>query len=119
MRMLPSSCQRQPRVSTRRSRPAPRALQRRPLVLEQLEDRLAPATFRWDGGGGADTSWHNAANWDHPSNAVLPGASDDAIIDAAFAGVTITANSNVTIHSLTSAASLQIGGGTFSIAADS
>src|SRR5262249_61970886 len=30
--------------------------------LEQLEDRLAPATFQWSGAG-ANSNWSTGANW--------------------------------------------------------
>jgi RHS repeat-associated protein len=86
------------------------------LVLELLEDRLVPAVL-WDGGPtGTGTSWHDAVNWQGDA---LPAAQDDAEIGGAFSGITITSSADVTIKSLTSAAALQITGGTFSIAAAS
>lgn len=53
-----------------RSRMMPRVQQVRKLInrgrtrlaLEELEQRLAPATYVWDGGGG-DGSWRNPLNW--------------------------------------------------------
>ncbi len=85
------------------------------LLLEPLEDRLAPATILWDGGAGS-FNWHDPLNW---SADTVPGADDDVEIASDFAGITIRSNSNVTIHSLTSAASLQVTDGTFSVAATS
>src|SRR5262245_16517107 len=47
--------------------PQPRkALKKAPqkLLLERLEDRLAPADATWTGGAGAaNPQWSNAANW--------------------------------------------------------
>src|SRR5262245_5765675 len=85
---------------------------------ERLEDRLAPAVFNWDGGAsGTGSDWHVAANWVGDS---LPGAADDAIIGAAFSGVTIKASSGVSVHSVTSAARIRLDGvGTFAVAAAS
>src|SRR5262249_49360527 len=34
----------------------------RRVRLEQLEDRLAPATFQWSGAG-ANSNWSTGANW--------------------------------------------------------
>jgi RHS repeat-associated protein len=90
-------------------------LHRLPLRLEQLEDRTAPAVVPWSGGGG-DTNWTNPLNW--LGNA-QPGSADDAVIGAAFGGITVTVGSNVTIHSVTSSAAVAINTGTFSIAAAS
>src|SRR4051812_46116167 len=46
-------------------RPQSRAARRNHrLDLESLEDRLAPASFIWTGGGGAaNPNWSNPANW--------------------------------------------------------
>jgi hypothetical protein len=88
----------------------------RPELL-RLEDRLAPAVVVWNGGPhGIGTSWNDSSNW--VGNQV-PGHADDAVIDANFAGVTIVASHDVTVHSVTSEAALEIAGGTFSIATDS
>src|SRR5262245_12286561 len=66
---------RSPRRGTRK---APRlGLPFRPR-LEALEERLAPAVSTWDGGGG-DSNWTTAANWDGD---VAPAAGDDLV----FAG---------------------------------
>ena len=85
--------------------------------LETLENRLVLATILWDGGpAGTGTTWNTAANW---VGDVLPGAADDAVIGSAFSAVTITSPGNVSIHGVTSAATLQITGGSFSVAAAS
>ncbi|HXG10201.1 MAG TPA: cohesin domain-containing protein [Gemmataceae bacterium] len=109
--MLPSALQ---RLVNRLSRPARRRLRGRPPyrpTFDRLEDRLAPAVINWDGGGDG-TTWTQAANW---AGDVLPGASDDAVIGSAFAGVTVSVPSNTTVRSVTSAAPLRITGGTFTI----
>ena len=83
--------------------------------LELLETRLSPAVVLWDGGAMATgTSWNNPVNW---VGDVLPGPADDAQIGSAFNGVTITSSSNVTIHSLTTAAAIQVTTGTFALGA--
>src|SRR4051794_15992844 len=53
---------------------------RLPLSVEVLPDRTLLSTVSWDGGGG-DFLWNNSLNWDTDA---LPGASDDAVIGAAF-----------------------------------
>ena len=89
----------------------------RRLQVERLEDRLALAAIAWDGGpAGSGTLWHDPVNWVGDS---LPGPLDDATIGAAFSGVTIVANQDVTAGSLSSAAPIQISGGTISIASAS
>ena len=86
-------------------------------VLEPLEDRLALAVILWDGGPhGMGHDWNDPANW---VGGHLPGPDDDAQIGAEFAGTTIVSAYDVNINSLTSAASIAISHGTFSLAADS
>lgn len=76
----------------------PRALARRrrlsrwrELNVEALENRLAPATFRWDGGG-SDNLWMTNLNWEGD---VAPTPADDTIIEfPAGAGVGNKANIN-------------------------
>jgi RHS repeat-associated protein len=83
--------------------------------LESLEDRLAPAVINWDGGpGGTGTNWNDPVNW---VGDVLPGVADDIVIGSAFAGITLTTSNNVAIHSMTSAAALQVNVGTFAVGA--
>src|SRR5437762_1964873 len=87
----------------------------RPLVLEHLEDRLAPAVILWDGGPlGTGTSWNNPVNW---AGDMLPGAADDAQIGSAFTGITVISSGNVTVRSVASAAALQVTAGTFALGA--
>ncbi len=47
-------------------------VQKRRLMMEQLEDRRLLAVASWHGGG--DLLWSNPQNW---SNDQLPGAADD------------------------------------------
>jgi hypothetical protein len=93
----------------------------RPAV-EALEIRSLLAAIVWDGEA-SDNNWNNAANWFNQTtstNNVLPGASDDASIGAAFAAQTINHASGTTaIRSLTSAATLAISGGSFAISDNS
>jgi len=97
----------------RRSAPA-RAF--RPELL-RLEDRLVPSTVAWNGGPeGTGTLWSDPTNW---VGGHVPGGSDDAVIGASFAGVTIVTNQDAFIHSVTGEAALQISGGIFFIASDS
>jgi hypothetical protein len=100
---------------SRRRRPA-QARAFRPELL-RLEDRLVPSTVVWDGGPqGTGTLWSDPTNW---VGGHVPGGGDDAVIDASFAGSTILADQDVTIHSVTSEAALQITGGRFFITSDS
>ncbi len=56
----------------------------RPLLLEQLEERVTPATVSWINPLGG--SWSDPSNW---STAAVPAAGDDVVIDLP---------SNVTVH---------------------
>src|SRR5438093_936129 len=52
-----------------------------PLRLEQLETRLAPATFTWTGAGG-NARWSTAGNWagnQAPTGAATGGVFDDLV----------------------------------------
>jgi hypothetical protein len=83
----------------------------------RLEDRLVPSTVVWDGGPqGTGTLWNVPTNW---VGHRVPMSGDDAVIDANFAGITILADQDVTIHSVTSEAALRIVRGTFFITSDS
>jgi hypothetical protein len=95
------------------------------LVLEPryLHDRVTLVAVElgangvWDGGGGADTSWHNPLNW---SNDVLPGADDDVLIPVEFVGETVFFTTGATsVSSLTSHANIMIVSGTLSLASES
>src|SRR5947209_14473756 len=61
-----------------RSARAHRSLSR--LTLEQLEDRLAPATHFWIGGG-ANNNWSNGNNW---IGGIAPTATEATPIDLVF-----------------------------------
>jgi hypothetical protein len=88
----------------------------RPELL-RLEDRLVPSTVVWNGGpDGTGFLWNVPTNW---VGSRVPISGDDAVIDASFAGITILADQDVTIHSVTSEAALQIVRGTFFITSDS
>lgn len=60
----------------------------RRLRLEDLEDRLAPATATWDGGG-TTNFWNEAANW---VNDVGPAAGDDLVFPTGVAKLTAQNN---------------------------
>jgi hypothetical protein len=76
----------------------PYQMARRPW-LEQLEDRLAPATVTWTGGSG---NWTTAGDWtDNLGVHRVPGANDDVVINRSVA-VTVTIDTQ-------SVGSLQIG----------
>ena len=107
---LRQTLSRRDRRSQRPTRPG-----RPRLCIETLEVRAVPAVVTWDGGGG-NFNWNTAANW---SADVLPGPSDDVEIGTSFAAATITSTSNVSIHSLTSQASLIVSGGELLAATDS
>ena len=64
----------------------------RPLRLEELETRLAPATYTWSGAGG-NARWSNAANWGNNTGA--PSGVASALEDLAFpAGISQTSTTN-------------------------
>ncbi|HMZ48666.1 MAG TPA: hypothetical protein PLP28_06795, partial [Flavobacteriales bacterium] len=73
-RWLRSYLSQQPASTARR----PKA---RRLRLEDLEDRLAPATIRWDGGG-ATNLWKEDANWVGDK---APSAGDDLVFPGGVA----------------------------------
>ena len=89
-------------------------LRRLPLSFEILEQRIAPATVNWTGAAG-DLNWNTANNWDSDS---VPSSSDTAVIKTA--GITIKHSSQDTsIQAITSAASLDISGGSFKVTSGS
>jgi autotransporter-associated beta strand protein len=78
------------------------------LVLESLEERLAPATYIWSGGGGAtNNKWSLGANW---VGGIAPSGSattlDDLVFDTRAAN-RLTQNdlANATFNSITISAS--------------
>jgi hypothetical protein len=84
------------------------------LHFEYLEDRLTPSTVSWINPAGGD--WDVGTNW---STGNVPGADDDAAVG--FSGITITHNaSNAdSVNSLQSEASLDLEGGSLTIANNS
>jgi hypothetical protein len=101
-------------LHTRTYRPGPFTKQNLggfPLFVEHLEDRTVPAVIPWDGGAGT-FNWADAANW---VGDTLPASSDEAVIDPAFSAITVSSSGNVTIQKLTSAASILVTAGTYSI----
>src|SRR5438552_499083 len=88
-------------LQTRRIGRASRRGPRRPLAnrffrwlrVEQLEDRLAPATFQWVGGAGP-LNWAVAANWTGGPAGAFPNAPGDI---AQFTGTYATAQA-VTVN---------------------
>ena len=85
-----------------------------PSSLEALEARTVLSTVSWTNPAGGD--WSTAANW---SGDVVPNATQDAIINIAVSGP-ITIDSADAAHSLTdTTASLDITGGSLSLAAAS
>src|SRR5271166_4215928 len=95
-----------------------RSLSRRQarLLLECLEDRIAPATYTWNNPNGGD--WSTVSNWT-VNNVVatqLPGANDDAVINLANPNVTITHSGGAdTISSLVSNAAIKLSGGALNV----
>ncbi len=72
----------------------------RALCLEELEDRVTPATFIWTGGG-PDTNWSDALNWQGGTTAPT-GAGDDLSFPAG--ALQLTSNNDLTgavINSIT------------------
>src|SRR5262245_8575510 len=87
------------------------AQRNRKLLFERFESRRLLAGV-WDGGGAID-DWNDPLNWD---NDAVPASGANVVIGAAFAASTITSANPVALGSITSAASLSITAGTFSIA---
>jgi fibronectin-binding autotransporter adhesin len=92
----------------------PTSCRRLPLLLEALEARTVLSTVSWINAAGGD--WNTAANW---SGGVVPGATQDAIINVSVSGP-ITIDSADVGHSLTdTTASLDITAGSLSLTAAS
>src|SRR5262245_18900465 len=78
-------------------------------LLERLEDRTLLATITW--GNNLGGNWNTATNW---IGGVVPGIGDDAVIPDLPGTPTITYSSGTSeIHSLSSAETLAISGGSF------
>ena len=103
----------------RRDRPAPLHQLHRPLRLEPLEDRLAPAVHTWT--GAVDGSWSNDANWAggspagdmtadlvFPSDAMNLVNTNDIETDFGVHSITFSGDSNYTSGG--NALTLDVGG---------
>jgi hypothetical protein len=78
------------------------------LLLEALEERLSPAGAQWIGGSG---DFNDTTHW---AAGVVPGPSDDVVIDVP--GITVThSTGNHTIQSLTSNDGFVLSGGTLTV----
>ncbi|MBX7105905.1 MAG: hypothetical protein K1X57_17610 [Gemmataceae bacterium] len=88
---------------------------RKPLGVQRLEDRIAPAVIHWDGGA-STLNWSDAQNW---SADALPGSVDDVVIGSAFSGISVSSFEPVAIQSLQSKAEVRLKASTFSLATDS
>ena len=89
----------------------------RPLGLEPLEDRLAPAVVRWN--VDADGSWHTDANWlDEFNIARVPTGTDQVILDRPAGTFVVTVSSSVTVAGLVANESLRVTGGSFRVNSD-
>lgn len=85
------------------------------LVLERLEDRLAPAAVSWTGNAGT-LNWSDKDNW---SNNAVPTSSDDVTISKSVSGTIIIGSGSYAVNSLndTTAALSIAPGGTLSLSA--
>jgi hypothetical protein len=88
---------------------------KRPPFLEPLEDRVVPSTITWDGQAG-DNNWGTALNW---STDTLPGSTDDVVIPDLPGTPSITSSGTVSVQSVSSYETINIAGGSFTVAAAS
>lgn len=97
-------------------RPKGRTIEKKPrarLSVEELETRLAPASYLWTGGGGLNTNWNNPLNWSASVGAPsIPTAG--AAIDLTFNNTAATFNPVNNIPGLT-VAQLTVASGTYTI----
>src|SRR5262245_32257288 len=87
------------------------------LRVEELEDRLVPATVTWINPAGGD--WNTAVNW---STGAVPGPSDDVIIDLPGQNtftVTHTVPTVESVKSLNSQAAITFSAGGISLESSS
>ncbi len=84
-------------------------------LFEPLEARQLFASIAWDGGGDG-TTLNQAANW---AGDVLPGASDDAVVNVAGSPTLSMSSGTFGVNSLTCAETFNLSGGTITIAAAS
>jgi hypothetical protein len=106
-----------PRKSARAGQPRPRrrSAWRRPLDLERLEERLAPAAVQWVNSAGGD--WAVGANW---SGGAPPRAADDVTIPPLAPGAAVThAAGNDSVLSLAGAGALELSGGSLAVGTNS
>ncbi len=81
--------------------------------LEGLESRRLLATFHW--ASNVDGSFSNPANWlDQNNQPGVPGAGDDATVG--FSGIKVTVGSSAALNSLQSSGTVEVAGGTLSLA---
>jgi hypothetical protein len=100
-------------TESRRRLPRPRGWR---LFVEQLEDRLTPASVSWTGGAGT-FNWTDANNW---SGLAVPGAADDVTISTTVTSPITISSGTQSINSLTdTSAALVLSGGSLSLAASS
>jgi hypothetical protein len=88
---------------------------RRPLLLllEQLEDRLTPASVSWINALGG--SWNDPSNW---SSAALPTAGDDVVINLPSNLTVHLSDGAAAVHSLQVNDTLVLDGGSLTVAGD-
>ena len=88
---------------------------RRSPSLESLERRCLLATFHWVSDSGGD--WSTAANWLNQNGMPgVPGPDDDAVVSVT--GITVTVSGSISVNSLNlaSGSTLDVTGGSFSVA---
>jgi RHS repeat-associated protein len=84
-------------------------------VIERLEDRRLLATIEWNSDNNG--FWDVASNW---SPAVVPGATDDVVINRVSANPTITIRSGAnSVRSISSAETIAFTGGSLAVSASS
>ena len=77
-------------------------------LFETLEPRVLLATVTWDGGAGTNF-WHDAMNWDGD---VLPGPSDDVLINVAGDALIEFTMGAATVRSINNWERFELSGGT-------
>jgi hypothetical protein len=86
----------------------------RRLSIEALEERTVPSTVSWINPASGD--WDAPSNW---STGLVPGPSDDVVINVAGITVTHSLANAESIHSLTSAANVDWQNGSLTLASNS
>ncbi|WP_020467969.1 Calx-beta domain-containing protein [Zavarzinella formosa] len=91
-------------------RPVAPKVRRIRLRVQNLEEKIAPATVTWDGGDGT-LDWKDAANW---SGDAKPTAADDVVIPQT--GITITHSTGTdVVKSVTTSAAINLAGGSLEV----